>query len=326
MIKKIFWALLIMLGIALGIVGILVSLYLGRTEYYPPDPDNGYHAGFYLYVPASASSRENSVSLLVQPNNSGTNSDDPEVHINDAKWMTFGRHFLADDLEVALLVPAFLRPSKDWRIYTHALDRDVLTTRRADLARLDLQLIAMIEHARAELAADGIETRPKILLQGYSASGMFANRFAAIHPERVLAVATGSPGGWPIAPIAQYEEQVLDYPAGIADLGRLTGRPFDANAYRQVRQLIVMGGDDDNDSLDFSDGWEPEAAAIVDELFGTTPLERWPAAEQLYANAGADAEFLLVPGVGHNRKQLQEHSTEFFRQVLANKDSETNRN
>jgi hypothetical protein len=54
----------------------------------------------------------------------------------------------------------------------------------------------------------------------------------------------------------------------------------------------------------------------VDRLFGDTPLERWKQAEALYARAGVDARFELVPGVGHDRKALQDRSTAFFRQVL----------
>ncbi len=55
----------------------------------------------------------------------------------------------------------------------------------------------------------------------------------------------------------------------------------------------------------------------MDRLFGDTPLARWKQAEALYARAGANARFELVPGVGHDRKALQDRSTAFFKQVLA---------
>ncbi|MEM7347661.1 MAG: hypothetical protein AAF485_25790, partial [Chloroflexota bacterium] len=153
--------------------------------------------------------------------------------------------------------------------------------------------------------------------QGYSASGMFANRFAALHPERVKAVAAGSPGGWPIAPVAEFEGVMLPYPIGIADLELLTGQPFDEEAFRRVPHLIVMGSLDGNDSLDFSDGWDPARAAVVDQIFGDDPLSRWEDAKALYGLAGVSAEFVLVEGVGHNRRQLQPYTTEFFREILA---------
>ena len=114
----------------------------------------------------------------------------------------------------------------------------------------------------------------KVLVQDYSASGMFANRFAVLHPHRVLAVAAGSPGGWPIAPVTDYSGEPLPYPVGVADLEELMGTPFDPSAYRKVGQLLVLGSEDENDSVDFCDGWDEVPAKQVDQLFGADPLSR----------------------------------------------------
>jgi hypothetical protein len=79
----------------------------------------------------------------------------------------------------------------------------------------------------------------------------------------------------------------------------------------------VLGALDDNDSLDVRDGWDEEPATLVERLFGATPVERFDDAEALYAAAGVDARFLLVEGAGHDRRGLQHHTTDFFREVLA---------
>jgi pimeloyl-ACP methyl ester carboxylesterase len=299
----------------------MIGPYILRVQHFDPNPSSGFHADYYLYISPRArqlAGAGRNVTILVQPNNSGTNSDDAGVHRRDAWFTGFERHRIADELAVILLVPAFIRPGEDWHIYTHALDRDTITTGRDDLKRIDLQLIAMIDHARAFLAADEISTDEKVLIQGFSASGMFANRFTILHPERVKAATIGSPGGWPIAPIPDFRGQPLPYPVGIADLELLTGAPFDSVAYNAVPQLIYMGSLDDNDSLDFSDGWDSVDAAIVDELFGMDPMARWQDAESIYRSAGANAEFLLVEAVGHDRKALENYSTQFFRKILAN--------
>jgi pimeloyl-ACP methyl ester carboxylesterase len=312
----------ILLGVALAVLVtpcVILGPYVLRVRHFRAHAAAGYHADFFLYVaPAAKGSVQagGTATLLVQPNNSGTNSDDPGVHRRDAWWTGFGRHGIADELGVVLLVPAFVRPAGDWHIYTHALDRDALTTTRPDLARLDLQLLAMVDHARAVLAREGLPVDERFLIQGFSASGMFANRFTALHPTRIKAAAVGSPGGWPIAPLARFAGEVLPYPLGVADLESLNGSPFDSLAFNAVPQLFVMGSRDDNDSLDFRDGWEKEPAAIADRLFGTTPLARWKAAETLYRDAGTNARFVLVDGVGHDRKQLQRFSTGFFAGVL----------
>lgn len=312
---KVLLGLLLVVGTG---VAVLLGPYAWRVQHVDADAGKGFRSDYYLYVPKSLRlDAAGHASLLVQPNNSGRTSDDIASHQRDA-WMTgFERKRIADELGVALLVPAFPRTSRDWRVYTHALDRDVLTTRKPELARLDLQLIAMIDDARARLHRDGTQIDARVLLQGFSASAMFANRFTALHPDRVRAVTIGSPGGWPIAPVAKQGIDSLPYPAGIADLAALTGKPFDAATFARVPQYLYMGADDDNDSLDFEDGWDKPMSAEVDRLFGDTPLARWKHAEALYAQAGANARFDLVPGVGHDRKALQDRSTAFFKQVLA---------
>jgi hypothetical protein len=145
---------------------------------------------------------------------------------------------------------------------------------------------------------------------------MFANRFTVLHPERVKAATIGSPGGWPIAPVPGFNGEELPYPAGLSDLETLTDAPFNSSAYNAIPQLIYMGSTDDNDSLDYTDGWDAEHAQIIDGLFGADPLSRWEAAEVIYREAGANAQFLLVEGIGHDRKALQNYSTEFFKKVL----------
>jgi hypothetical protein len=77
-----------------------------------------------------------------------------------------------------------------------------------------------------------------------------------------------------------------------------------------------MGALDDNDSLDFRDGWDEAPAGLVDRLFGKDPLSRWKHSENIYKTAGTNAQFVLVDGVGHDRKALQSYSTDFFKRVL----------
>ena len=317
--RKIKLVAIIIAAIATIIPAAMLGPYTLRLQHFEAHPANGYYADFYLYTSPGArrAAREGQqVSILVQPNNSGISSDDPEVHRKDAWWTGFGRYKIADELGVVLLVPAFIRPGEDWQIYTHALDRDSLITERTDLQRIDLQLIAMIDHARRELDKEGIPTDEKILIQGFSASGMFANRFTTLHPDRVKAATIGSPGGWPIVPIANFNGELLPYPAGIADLESLTEVPFDSVVYNSIPQLIYMGSMDDNDSLDFTDGWDEADAQLVDRLFGDDPLSRWDDAESIYLSEGANAQFLLIDGIGHDRKALQNYSTDFFKKVL----------
>jgi hypothetical protein len=111
---------LVLLLLLISAVAIIIGPYVFNVRHFQAHPEGGYHADFYVYVSPKAkrlASKGKPVVILVQPNNSG-NSDDPEFHEKDAWWMCFGRHRLANELGVALLVPAFIRPAQDCHIYT----------------------------------------------------------------------------------------------------------------------------------------------------------------------------------------------------------------
>jgi dienelactone hydrolase len=196
-------------------------------------------------------------------------------------------------------MPVFPRPATDWQIYTHALDRDSLITDKKEYARFDLQLIAMIDDARTRLAKDKLKFDKKVLISGFSASGMFTNRFTFLHPDRVKAAAIGSPGGWAIAPVADYKEKTLRYPIGVNDFKTVSGKKLDLAKLRKVPLFIFIGDQDDNDSVIFGDSYEDADKDLIFELFGKTPVERWEISKTLYSEAKLNAEFKLYPNVKH---------------------------
>jgi poly(3-hydroxybutyrate) depolymerase len=145
-------------------------------------PNKGFSYPYYLYVPPAlqrdAKNKKQTRTLLVIPNNTGEISDDLSVHEAKVKKnMKNLNLFLASKLGIAVLMPVFPRPKTDWQIYTHALDRDSMLTDKKDYRRFDLQLVAMIDHAREKLKKEKLKTDKRVLITGYSASGMFANRF-----------------------------------------------------------------------------------------------------------------------------------------------------
>ena len=288
------------------------------------NPLKGFHWPYYLSIPDTLG--EQTV-LLIEPNNSGTWSDDPAFHDGRAYDLALWRSSFALDLDVPLLVPTFPRPiipqaPEPGGIYTHALDRYSLNLHPpylpSNLERIDLQLIAMIEDARERLSGMGHVMDEKVFLMGFSASGAFVTRFTALHPERVRAVAPGSPGGWPIAPMGQWNGITLRYPVGVADVEQLTGSPFDLNTFVKVPQFIYVGSIDTNDALDTRD-MPQEARGQICAWLNCNPnpyiAERWPIAEELYDAVGANAQFMVYPGVAHNYSaQIWSDLANFFRQ------------
>jgi pimeloyl-ACP methyl ester carboxylesterase len=264
------------------------------------NPGKGFSWPYFLYVPPTVS---NPPVLLVEPNNTGTTSNDQNVHLQAARNLINWRSSFAEDLQLPLLVPVFPRPAaENWQIYTHALDRDCLMTEVAGLERIDLQLIAMIDDARDRLADMDILIDDKIFLNGFSASGSFVNRFALLHPELVKAVASGSPGGWPTVPKDSWEGKKLIYPAGTADLKALTGKSFNLKAYRSVPAFIYIGDSDSNDAVPYGDGFSDNERQLIYNLFGAPPdypYVRWPKAEGIFRLAKTNTQLYIYPDVGH---------------------------
>jgi predicted esterase len=266
------------------------------------DAAKGFSYPYYLYIPDALRDEKAKLqthNLLVVPNNTGTGSDDFAVHEKNVKQKMMQVGMAFGKLNVPVLMPVFPRPGTDWKIYTHALDRDSLLTEKAEYRRFDLQLAAMIRHARERFAKENVKIDERVLMYGFSASGMFVNRFAFLHPDMVKAVAGGSPGGWAIAPTEKSNGKTLRYPIGTGDFKLVAGRKLDSKKLQKVAFFIFMGDKDENDSVTFGDGYEEEDKNLVFELFGKTPLERWEISRKLYEENKLQAEFKLYPGVAH---------------------------
>ena len=220
----------------------------------------------------------------------------------------------ADALDAAVLIPQFPRP---WRFDLQALTREGLKEELVPrFNRIDRQLIAMIDDASAKLATMDRPVRPRVLMAGFSASGSFTNRFAMLHPDRVLAAAVGLPDGWPIAPVTDDQGEKLRYPVGIADVGKLAGETINPDVLRSVRFFIFIGKDDTNDSVPFADSFAPADAELINRRFGETLQKRWEPA--LYQTAGLNAQFKEYPDTEHEfTTAMWNDITDLFRKALA---------
>jgi hypothetical protein len=285
----------------------------------PAAPDKGFHFPYLLFIPTSAAAKPYAY-LLVEPNNTGKVSDDIEVHRNAAIELARDSsvgNFVARKLGVPLLVPIFPRPSSADRLYTHSLDRDTILVADRPLKRLDLQLLAMIADARPRLATMGHPVNTKVLMNGFSASGLFANRFTFLHPREVAAAAYGGVNCFIMLPVAELKKQALNFPLGLADFAKLTGEPFDRAAYQTIPQFAYMGADDRNDAVVHEDAYSPEERALVFTLLAENMPERWKAVQAVYENEKLPVQFKTYPGIGHGTDgKINTEVAEFFRAAI----------
>ena len=279
------------------------------TDYPQPvriaaNPAKGFYSPYFLLIPAQISHDTKSLlRILVEPNNSGFTSDDPEEFEKDALKRICNRwSSRATTLGVAALMPAFPRPKGSAGapdVYTHALSRAAMTTTVPTLHRPDLQLIAMIDDAVAREAKAGLRFDRRVLMFGFSASAQFTNRFVFLHPDRVRAAAYGSPGGWALAPVTSWQGTFLPYPVGIGDMKALTGKSVHLKAVAKVPQFLMLGTADTNDAVVYTDSFDEQAHKLIFEKFGATLMARWPYTEQLYAKYLPNATLKLYPGIEH---------------------------
>lgn len=274
------------------------------------NPAKGFSWPYYLTVPSSV---KTPAVLMVYPNNTGYASDDQSVHDRAARNFI---DFWASNSEISklgspVLVPTFPRPYADNVAYTQALDRRTLLLKTPGMERIDLQLIAMVEDARARLAAKGVTVGPKFWMAGLSASGQFASRFVMLHPDVIQAASIGSPGFGPIVPVAQWKGKQLPYPEGIADVESLVGKPVDVSTFRLVPLQMYIGDEDFNELPWWKPDSDPEVA-LIDAVFGG-PDEylRWPKYEMVYNSVGSSSQWVIFPGMGHTYAPMT-YYTEFF--------------
>jgi hypothetical protein len=287
----------------------------------PADSHKGFEFPYVLFIPPKGIVPQY---LLIEPNNTGDVDDSLEVHraaaIQTAKDSGVGL-YVAADLGIPLLVPVIPRPKSIWNVYTHSLDRDTILIRDGPLHRIDLQLIAMADDAKHRLAELGRPVNDKLLMTGFSASGLFANRFTFLHPEVVAAAAYGGVNGFIMVPLEEMRSERLEFPLGLADYKAITGHSFEKLVYRRIPQFAYMGEKDEEDAVQADDGYPEPERSVVFKLFGRTMMpDRWKAVEAVYRKENLPAvEFKTYPYYGHEiNEKTNGEVAQFFRRIISN--------
>ena len=290
----------------------------GKIVKIDANQDKGFYTEYYLFIPDTIKALDQTF-LLVECNNTGFVDDNHKTHMNAAYNMVrFGQsNRIARELGIPLIIPCFDRTETDWKMYTHALDRDTLLCESGSLSRIDKQLNFMINDAKMVLAEKNISVQDKVFLNGFSASGSFANRFAALYPERVAAVSAGGLNSMAILPMDSLQGYELIYPVGISDINQIADLRFQLSAFAAVPQYYYMGADDENDSLQFDDAYSNLERKIITEVLVEDMSVRWDKCKKLYEAQGIDAQFNTYQGVGHETlSKIDEDIVSFFTQVM----------
>ncbi len=292
----------------------------GDLHFVKANPENGFNYPYFLFIPDDISN-EKELFIIVEPNNSGFADDDLKKHIEKAERTAtkdfYLGNYVAQKLKYPLLVPVFPRSKTNWKIYTHALDRDVMRQKNNQLERIDLQLIEMFMDAKKRLKELDINTNEQFLMTGFSASGTFANRFTLLHPNKVRAVAVGGLNGLLALPIDSIENKKLNYPLGTNNFKDSLNQQFQKKAFLNTPQFYFMGGLDENDAIPYDDAFDPDERALIYDLLGKEMLPtRWKTCIDIYKNEGVNATIKTYKNIGHEQAdKVKQEVVEFFKNV-----------
>lgn len=265
------------------------------------NPEKGFYNDYVLFIPKKTILNKK-IFLLVEPNNTGNISDSIEVHkkyaIDLASVSSVGNN-ISTELKIPLLVPIFPRPASLPLVYTHALDRDVMLEKQPELQRLDLQLLKMIDDAKSVLASMNIQMETKVLMNGFSASATFTNRFSFIHPEKIKALAIGGFNGELMLPENEINRIKINYPIGIKDFAQLFGQNFDIDTYKSIPQFIYMGKLDENDAVQYDDAYSENERQIINSNIGEYVQKRYMKCQKIYEANDITPIFKTYENIGH---------------------------
>jgi len=271
---------------------------------------------WFTYIPENISKTEHNY-ILIAGVHGNIQADDygeiTQASRRQAEW----KMLWADEHKYILLVPVIPRPDTnhvyavafDWRVFVDSTD--------PFCQRPDLKVNLMIDKFVSDLRNDGYHVDEKVFIEGFSAGGMFAQRYPLLHPERVQAIAAGHCGGAITLAESSYNGTQMDWPVGVNDFSSLVGYEFNQSAYQQVPQFIYTGDQDINNSIvvGSEDFWRTQSQVdFLNNTFGyTDPVRLENQVNYLNSIGYNNITFKKYPGIGHEHTwEMREDSFAFF--------------
>lgn len=256
---------------------------------------------------------ENCSDMLVLESNN-LESNDLEKSLGQANETAFELIKLTDYKPAPILVPII--PSEMDLPYFQQLSKESFALSKDDKNyRIDEQIVAMIEQAKKFVKMEnGTKLQNKIFLNGYSSSGVFAQRFALLHPELIdTACIGGASGSIPLP------SKNIGYPIGIQDYEELFDKSFDMEEYSKIKFRYYVAGLEISDKAKdrFDENEIPvsehdmsyfERSVPLDvgikqrSVLGMELFERAEKTVKLLKNSGLNIEHTIIPGREHSNK------------------------
>lgn len=265
-------------------------------------PDKGFNYEYYLFIPQTCDI-DKPHRLLLTTITTGY-VDQPEsmysIYALQAMKKKNWEAKIAEKVGCPLIYPVIPDFSG---VATLCFSRKAMTAINEKYSRLDLQLIAMIDDARSYLQSErGFSIKEKIFVCGFSGSGEVAKLFTAMYPEMVQAAVYGGISAVPILPFSTdtLKKRELDYPVGVADMARITGKKFDWDSYLQVRQFIYDGDEDPIDlTIRHKFIYSEADQNWIYSVMGQEKTKRWNAYVAVLREIAPNIQMVRYSGFAH---------------------------
>lgn len=280
-----------------------------KIRFQKPDFEKGINIPSIIAIPLA---EKISKRIILESNNFET--DNFENIINQGIETGSKLVNLTKDKPGVILVP--LIPNGKNQIYFQQLSRGCFELEPEDNCyRIDEQIVKMIDEAKITVKEEtGVDLEDKIFLNGYSSSGVFAQRFSLLHPELIHTACIGGASGSIPVPIKN-----IGYPIGISDYKELTGKEFDMDSYCEIDFTYYVGEletinkvntrfDDDGNpapmhDMSYFDVSVPSSVGRKQrEIFGYNMFERAQKTVEALKAMGIKIEHYVIPGRSHNNR------------------------
>lgn len=292
-----------------------------ELRYYQANPEQGFYHGYYLATPGYISLPRDEYrplgmqhpkpplnvfgGMVHQDHTSDGERDHPISDVKEkAKDLieSGGLFGESNDLAIPLLIPVFETPSIDkYPGYLPSLNHGAMQVTDDKFERLDLQLLNMITHAKEKLNANDekLVSEDGVIMNTFSASSMFSNRFALMHPSEVAGLTLGGAAVRTI-PADNWNGHPLPYPLGTAGLESMIDGDLDIEAYKSIPKLMYLNEGDEKNFVKFDNFFEYPDDVLREIYPETSPSKQWETTQQIQNELNNNVTFTTYAGGSHN--------------------------
>lgn len=212
-------------------VGRNFKLYINQSKY-----------GLYYLVALPEEIKDNATMLVESYNSSGKPKDTYKENVKTAliEGTEIDKLLIEAVIDQPIVLPITPNIKGD-------SDCQQLSKESVQDENIHIRFLDCIKSAKADIEQlTGKKINDKIFLNGYSASGVFAQRFAFIYPEIVEKCLIGGAAG--SIPIPSKD---IDYPIGIRDYEELFGKVFDKTAFKKIQYGYYVAENEERENAEW---------------------------------------------------------------------------